>query len=1095
MIFWAGNKKIFAVTQSFMVCSRKTRKTASREVSDIKTQKFHVVTALTLGLGLLALVVAALSVTSVPSISHAAPLPQVSNPRETESVTVYKAPEENIHVARTGTDTGDCTNSDFPCQTVQYAVDQASKGSVIKVASGTYTGVQGRPASPGYDGSSTITQVVYISKTVTIRGGYTTTNWSMPNPISYPTTLDAQGQGRVLYVSGVGISPIIEGLRITGGDSAGLGGGLGGEAGGGVYVITATVTVSACQIISNTSNILVPFGGDGGGIYLMNSPHTTLSANTIQNNTAWYGGGIYLHSSGNATLINNTIRDNLAHGWYGASGGGVLVQYGANAILTGNTIQGNTSQVGGGVFLIGSDNATLISNTILRNADGGSHTFFEGGGVCLWDSGNAMLIGNTIQGNYSDEGGGVCLRDSNNATLNDNIIQGNLGGIGSGINMYSSNNVTLNDNIIQGNTTYWYASGVWLLDCDNVTLNNNVIADNRGGGAAWGGIYIAGSTAYLRHTTLARNSGGSGLYVTDWSGFHSSVFMTNTILVSHAAGISITAGNTVTLEGTLWGSGAWANATDWEGLGTIITGTSAHNYWGDPAFVNPGAGDYHISSESAAFDAGVDAGVTEDMDGDPRTDGHPDIGADEFQSVLIVTKQASAPTVQPGERLTYTIRVTNTHSADLHVVITDTLPFSVTLGGTLSGTALLPGGTVILPDGMLGITWTASITAPGGVWMGTVVVTVEIGCSGPLTNVVKVSTGEGTTGIYTATSTVFILHPVYLPFVLRNESGPNTIVGEYLFVGNPCTTTPCLPGMVYAVLVNDTTYYPTIEGAWLWDNHSWNGYTPKIGDFVTVTGHVDEMMDVSGNLFYNIQVVSLEPAPQPPTIAWNVVISDILSYGTSDQGSDEYVEIRNDDVQPIQLDGWTLRDASGRVFAFPNQSMNPGQACRVYTNENHPEWCGLSYGSESDVWNYANDCAYLRDSAGALIDVYCYCQSHTAFMTISSTVTTLAVGDVVTVTTVLFNRGCTDLGMPQYGLSVRSDGPEPIFDLSNPALVVHYLGVGLGQSDAAEFVLQAVRPGQATVHATTSFEVHLGYPGPAYWDGSGSGPLVITVTP
>lgn len=64
--------------------------------------------------------------------------------------------------------------------------------------------------------------MVYISKTVTIRGGYTTTNGfaDPPNPDTNPTTLDAQGQGRVLYITG-DISLTIEGLRITGGESAG----------------------------------------------------------------------------------------------------------------------------------------------------------------------------------------------------------------------------------------------------------------------------------------------------------------------------------------------------------------------------------------------------------------------------------------------------------------------------------------------------------------------------------------------------------------------------------------------------------------------------------------------------------------------------------------------------------------------------------------------------------------------------------------------------------------------------------------------------------------------------------------------------------
>ena len=53
----------------------------------------------------------------------------------------------------------------------------------IRVAQGTYTGVQGRPVPAGYPyppASGLITQVVYISRTVAVQGGYTTANWTTP---------------------------------------------------------------------------------------------------------------------------------------------------------------------------------------------------------------------------------------------------------------------------------------------------------------------------------------------------------------------------------------------------------------------------------------------------------------------------------------------------------------------------------------------------------------------------------------------------------------------------------------------------------------------------------------------------------------------------------------------------------------------------------------------------------------------------------------------------------------------------------------------------------------------------------------------------
>ena len=70
-----------------------------------------------------------------------------------------------------------------------------------------------------------------------------------------------------------------------------------------------------------------------------------------------------------------------------------------------------------------------------------------------------------------------------------------------------------------------------------------------------------------------------------------------------------------------------------------------------------------------------------------------------------------------------------------------------------------------LPGGAVGITWTAFIAAPDGVWMETVVVTVDDGQEGPLTNRVDVTTKEGATGKAIA---IVNAHKVYLPLVLRN---------------------------------------------------------------------------------------------------------------------------------------------------------------------------------------------------------------------------------------------------------------------------------------------------------------------------------------
>ena len=122
--------------------------------------------------------------------------------------------------------------------------------------------------------------------------------------------------------------------------------------------------------------------------------------------------------------------------------------------------------------------------------------------------------------------------------------------------------------------------------------------------------------------------------------------------------------------------------------------------------------------------------------------------------------------------------------------------------------------------------------------------------------------------------------------------------------------------------------------------------------------------------FDNFSISSVEI----PTTGF-VTIGKLSMCGTGSGEADEYVEIANDniyDIFPIQLKDWTLEDEEHNLFTFPSFLIYPGQTCRVYTNEYHPEWCGFSFGSDTEIWNVPEDHAYLRDAKGTLIANYEY---------------------------------------------------------------------------------------------------------------------------
>ncbi len=280
-----------------------------------------------------------------------------------------------------------------------------------------------------------------------------------------------------------------------------------------------------------------------------------------------------------------------------------------------------TASNGGGIQIDGAH--PIISGCQVYN----NTADWSGGGIAVNGSANVVLAGNRIYSNTANFGGGLDVDSSTNVTLAGSEIYSNTALYeGGGAHIYKSGNTTLTDNKVHNNTARYRGGGVEISSSANATLANNMVLENRlsdisGNGA---GIYFEDFTGRFLHTTIAGNSGGGGqgVYVTNGA----TAWTTNTILLSHTVGVEVTSGATATLNATLWGADAWANITATVGS-NVFTGTI--NIRGNPAFVDPTGGDYHIGPGSAALNAGVDTEVDTDIDGETRI-GTPDLGADEF---------------------------------------------------------------------------------------------------------------------------------------------------------------------------------------------------------------------------------------------------------------------------------------------------------------------------------------------------------------------------------------------------------------------------------------------------------------------------------
>jgi len=106
----------------------------------------------------------------------------------------------------------------------------------------------------------------------------------------------------------------------------------------------------------------------------------------------------------------------------------------------------------------------------------------------------------------------------------------------------------------------------------------------------------------------------------------------------------------------------------------------------------------------------------------------------------------------------------------------------------------------------------------------------------------------------------------------------------------------------------------------------------------------------------------------------DVIISSIRYDGDVPQvESDEYAVITNRGAAVVNLNGWRLNAGEpDQNFNFPSFDLQPGQSCRVYTNEFHPETCGFSFGRGDAIWRNSGDCGTLHDPSGAEVSRYCW---------------------------------------------------------------------------------------------------------------------------
>jgi hypothetical protein len=550
---------------------------------------------------------------------------------------------------------------------VQQAVNAATPNDTVKVAG----------ACLGFQTLAGTNQTVYISKTLTLQGGYTNTlsGWLFSDPVANPTVLDAQAGGRVIFAT----APVtISGLTVQNG-RAGTN-----NDGGGVFVApsASSVTISATQILSNTA------GRSGGGVAISGTTASRVSAlfidTTLRANTALTnGGGIVASTNTTVTLSNAQFITNTA----GQDGGGAFLDgrvddsgstfaqnfaggtainrgagglYARSATLTNTQFLTNTAvSFGGGLIMLDElvmNGGLFAGNTALRAGGlygqrnnwtltgtqfiANSATSNGGGAIYLNNSGGtqfANLINLWVERNTSGNfAGGLFINSPNTTSITGSTFLSNtapnVGAISTGSGA-ANGTLLIQNSRFEGNQSTAQNAGALQSSRPAQTVISKTAFLRNTAAADAGAVQVTSGSAQLVNNLFAGNTAGSTLgaaaYLSSTGAF--------TLWHNTFAGSAVNAGSAVHIVN---GSAQLRNnivASYTTGINVVAgtgsedntlfdsvttpragIGAGANSVIGAAAFVSPASDDYKFTASSQAINLGTALSVSDDFFGNPR---------------------------------------------------------------------------------------------------------------------------------------------------------------------------------------------------------------------------------------------------------------------------------------------------------------------------------------------------------------------------------------------------------------------------------------------------------------------------------------------
>jgi hypothetical protein len=400
--------------------------------------------------------------------------------------------------------------------------------------------------------------------------------------------------GSETAITANGIFSMISNCTITGNDT-------------GISADGTWTEVSGCNISGNSSRGIYGLGfitvtgctiseNQGGGI---EGVDLDISDCTITNNSGTDGSGIYA-THGVVRIVDCNISTNESS----SSVGGIYIEWCTSLTIANCVIIGNTSYNNGG-GISASDTSGVIRDCIIidnRSVAG------RGGGGLHWDNGqvlidNCELVGNRnltwfggaiyflsrvegtitnclMTGNFARMGGAFYSEFDCNTSIINCEINGNFA-LGSGGGIYSRSRAELVHCTISGNAAQRNGGGALCLT-SKLTVNNCILWGNEAPDGNGPQLAVRGATPWVSYSNI--EGGEDDVYLRDED------------------------------SGVEWGEGnidadpcfVQAGYRDVNGTPDDVN----DDFWVD--------GDYHLMPGSPCIDAGTDANVYNDMEGNPR---------------------------------------------------------------------------------------------------------------------------------------------------------------------------------------------------------------------------------------------------------------------------------------------------------------------------------------------------------------------------------------------------------------------------------------------------------------------------------------------